>query len=104
MGFNKHFTYLCILLLGFTACKKVNQQEEQQQIDQQDGPLVGYAAENWRPIPNQYIVTYHDNTTSGNQPGEGIAQRQAFMQNITKSLLEGYNISPAKLIKTFNSG
>ena len=95
-----------IFLLGLSSCKKENQKAEEQQMTDQQGPLVRNAYDNWKPIPNQYIVTYKNGSTVPEETNNTTtyAQREAVVQNHTQLLFERHKISSQNIIKTFNSG
>jgi subtilisin len=105
MKIGKYLGYMGIFLLVLCSCKKENQKAEDQQIIDLQGPLVKNANDNWKLIPNQYILTYKSGSSiQDSNKTATFTQRQAVIQNYTQSLFDKYRISSLSIIKTFNSG
>jgi subtilisin len=106
MKISKYLAYMSIFLLGLSSCKKENQKAEEQQMIDQQGPLVTNASDNWKPIPNQYIVTYKNGSaaTADVNNAANYSLREAAIRNHIQLLFEKHSISSQNLIKTFHSG
>ncbi|MFL5730537.1 MAG: S8 family peptidase [Cytophagaceae bacterium] len=101
MKISRYLAFAAIGVLSFSSCKKNDQKAEQTELDQQDGPVITTASDNWEAIPNQYIVTYRDNmaSTAGTS-----AQRAAYQTNAVQSILERSQIPDEKVLRKFSEG